>query len=248
MDMVRFTINLDYVDDNSEPIPGATLMYDRIITLLIKKHRPMGAEEFKEINIFVPAGTGNIFVYDYEPREFNMQYDIIGVFPHTFSEVSGYKGLTIDGDFIPTESGLYNLGAGEFKWKDIYAENGTIITSDKNAKKDIVYDISKYEQLFDKLKPASYKYRDGVSGRTHLGFISQDIRDILEEIGMTSQEFAMYICSIKEKSKLKPIGELTEDDYIYALRYDELHAMEVNEIQKLKKEIELLKQTINKEE
>ena len=93
-----------------------------------------------------------------------------------------------------------------------------------------------------KLKPVSFKFINGKSGRTHLGFISQDIRDSLAECGIDSKDFAAYIKSLKRNSNNK--DNPTEDDYVYGIRYGELHALEVYEIQLLLEEVNNLKSRI----
>ena len=70
--------------------------------------------------------------------------------------------------------------------------------------------------------------------RTHIGFIAQDIRDSLIELGIDPIDFAGYIKSINDRSKEKAPEDLTEDDYTYGIRYSELHALEIKQIQMLK--------------
>jgi hypothetical protein len=45
-------------------------------------------------------------------------------------------------------------------------------TSDRRLKNTIQCFNDKYEILFDNLKPVSYKYNNGTSGRTHTGFVA----------------------------------------------------------------------------
>jgi hypothetical protein len=93
-----------------------------------------------------------------------------------------------------------------------------------------------------KLIPVSYTFKDGTSGRTHVGFISQDVEQTMEELGMTSLDFAGFCKDVKVASKIvektimdengepKVVREeestpiLDKDgnpEYIYSLRYDE---------------------------
>ena len=151
-------------------------------------------------------------------------------------------GIGIDSDFLPKGDDLYQLGDSNHRWSDIFSMNAQCSTSDKRIKKDINYNLERYDELFKKLKPASFKFIDGKSGRTHLGFISQDIRDSLAECGIDSKDFAAYIKSLKRNSNNK--DNPTEDDYVYGIRYGELHALEVYEIQLLLEEINNLKSRI----
>lgn len=144
--------------------------------------------------------------------------------------VSGYIGC---GRTLRPASTSCDLGTSSWLWGDIYATNGTINTSDRNRKTDISYDMSRYEAMFDALKPANFKMIDGTSGRTHTGFISQDIEDALAPCGLTSIDFATFIKS----PKVDEDGKVIEGEYVYGLRYDELIALMVAQIQSLKKRV-----------
>lgn len=144
--------------------------------------------------------------------------------------VSGYIGC---GRTLRPASTSCDLGASNWLWGDIYAANGTINTSDRNRKTDISYDMSRYEAIFDALKPANFKMIDGTSGRTHTGFVSQDIEDALAPCGLTSIDFATFIKS----PKVDEDGKVIEGEYVYGLRYDELIALMVAQIQSLKKRV-----------
>lgn len=144
--------------------------------------------------------------------------------------VSGYIGC---GRTLRPASTSCDLGTSSWLWGDIYATNGTINTSDRNRKTDISYDMSRYEAIFDALKPANFKMIDGTSGRTHTGFISQDIEDALAPCGLTSIDFATFIKS----PKVDEDGKVIEGEYVYGLRYDELIALMVAQIQSLKKRV-----------
>ena len=144
--------------------------------------------------------------------------------------VSNYIGC---GRTLRPASTSCDLGTSGWLWGDIYATNGTINTSDRNRKTDISYDMSLYEAIFDALKPANFKMIDGTSGRTHTGFISQDIEDALAPCGLTSIDFATFIKS----PKVDEDGKVIEGEYVYGLRYDELIALMVTQIQSLKKRV-----------
>lgn len=126
----------------------------------------------------------------------------------------------------PAGDDAYDVGTSSWRWSTIYAATPTISTSDRSEKTDINYDISAYDAIFDALKPASFRYVNGTSGRTHTGFISQDIEDALESCGLTSTQFATFIKSPQ------PAG-----GYRYGLRYEELIALCVKQIQALKRRV-----------
>ena len=126
----------------------------------------------------------------------------------------------------PAGDDAYDVGTSSWRWSTIYAATPTISTSDRSEKTDINYDISAYDAIFDALKPASFRYINGTSGRTHTGFISQDIEDALESCGLTSTQFATFIKSPQD-----------DGGYRYGLRYEELIALCVKQIQALKRRV-----------
>lgn len=134
---------------------------------------------------------------------------------------------------VASNDNTYNLGSSGIRWANAYVASGVINSSDRNYKTDINYDLAKYDAIFDALKPASFKFVDGTSGRTHTGFISQDIEDSLAPCGLTSIDFATFIKS----PKVDEDGKVIEGEYVYGLRYDELIALMVTQIQSLKKRV-----------
>ncbi len=164
----------------------------------------------------------------------------------------------------PDVSGNLNLGTGNHKFGTLYANNGTIVTSDKNQKNTIQILDERYFQLFIKLLPVSFKFNDGTSGRTHIGFISQDVEAAMAEVGLSDLDFAGFCKDVKtiqvaKTMKVKAIddnGEEYEDtitymedrpvpgEYIYSLRYEEFIALNTAMIQQLLKRMEVLEELL----
>ena len=137
--------------------------------------------------------------------------------------LDGWSGVSCHGDFLPGADDRYNLGDGGLVWADIYAASGTINTSDREKKEAIVYGLYKLDGLLDKLEPCTFRFRDGASGRSHAGFIAQDVEAALEELGLTTADFAGLVKSPRE-----------DGGYDYFLRYNEFIPINTWEIQKLK--------------
>ena len=137
--------------------------------------------------------------------------------------LDGWSGVSCHGDFLPGANDRYNLGDGGLVWADIYAASGTINTSDREKKEAIVYGLYKLDGLLDKLEPCTFRFRDGTSGRSHAGFIAQDVEAALEELGLTTADFAGLVKSPRE-----------DGGYDYFLRYNEFIPINTWEIQKLK--------------
>ncbi len=161
--------------------------------------------------------------------------------------------LNVSGSIFPTKTNDGTLGLNTNKWKEVYATNGTIQTSDRNEKNTIEeLSSEKAQQLIYGLKPSTYKMNAGTSGRTHWGMISQDIEEMFEEIGMTSLDFAGFIKSPKmteevrdeETGKIIKESKVIEGEYNYSLRYDEFIAPIIKVIQTQHEELEALKQKI----
>ena len=104
----------------------------------------------------------------------------------------------------------------------MYAQTGTISTSDREKKKDISYELAQYDALFDRLRPACYRMKDGTSGRIHTGLIAQDVEQALSASGLDGSAFAAFVRSPREDGGAD-----------YGLRYEELTALCIRQIQRL---------------
>ncbi len=148
----------------------------------------------------------------------------------------------------PRNNGINDLGTNNAKWRNIYANNGTIQTSDRTRKTDINnLETQQAQSFINGLNPVSYKMIDGTSGRTHYGFIAQDIEELMNTLNIDSKDFAGFIKSPKKivkyedengKKLKKPIEEVVEGEYDYALRYDEFIAPLIKVVQEQQRTIE----------
>ena len=154
--------------------------------------------------------------------------------------LSGAAGNTSQGNFRPSGNNAYTLGAPYYRWTDIYSTNSEINTSDRELKTDITYGLDEYEETFKRLLPVSYRFKDGTSGRRHIGFISQDVEEGLEASGKTSMDFAGFVKS----PKVDEDGNTVEGEWEYALRYGEFIALNTHMIQKLMGRVEELERRV----
>ena len=136
------------------------------------------------------------------------------------------------------------------------SSTGSTITSDRNVKKNISTYDSKYDAFYDALNPVSYQFINGTSGRTHCGFISQDVRDALIESGLSTSEFGGYIREDIESREIDSDGQdvpLSNINYlldhdineIHELIYSEFIALNTWQIQKLKARVAELEARLN---
>lgn len=147
--------------------------------------------------------------------------------------------------FCPTADGYLRLGDSGNRWKTIFAENGTINTSDRKLKKDIQSLDESVRDFILRLNPVSYKMKNGESGRTHYGLIAQDVEKTMAERGMTSMDFAGFCkdqktipCPTEEDDTA---SKIVEGEYVYGLRYEEFIAPMIKTIQMQQQEIDTLK-------
>ena len=147
--------------------------------------------------------------------------------PTSWTDVGSGSSTAIEckGHFIPASDKTYALGDGTHYWTDIYATNGTIVTSDMRQKYNILPLQSSYLTVFDNLSPVTYQMHGGASGRTHIGLVAQEVETAILDAGLTTQDFAA-ICKIK-----------VDDKITYGLRYDELVPLCIAKIQELQQRI-----------
>lgn len=145
-----------------------------------------------------------------------------------------------------------NLGDSTYTWNNIYVRDGGIHDSDKNLKTDICFVSDKYEEFFDKLKPVTYRFKDG--SRIHSGFISQDVELAMKECGLSDLDFAGFCKDVKceivydddgQEVKKQILDDNGDIQYKYSLRYLEFIPLNTHMIQKAYKKIETQQQEID---
>ena len=136
-------------------------------------------------------------------------------------------------DVRPSPAGAYSSGTASWYWADVYSENALIEVSDRNKKTGIVYGLDGYDLLFDGLKPVSFLFTGGSSGRRHFGMVAQDVEETLTELGYTTLDVAAFIKSPRKDNE----GNVIENEYEYALRYGEFISLLIDQVQKLKRRV-----------
>ena len=142
------------------------------------------------------------------------------------------------------QSNTLTLGSSSSRWKEIWCSTSLNTTSDKNLKKNIntLSADDRYCKFFMLLQPKSYLFKEGESGRTHVGFISQDVEEAMNICGLSSLEFAGFCKDQKTEKTESEEGTIEEnpvfDDkgnpvYVYSLRYEEFIALNTMMIQKI---------------
>nr|DAO56448.1 MAG TPA: tail protein [Caudoviricetes sp.] len=165
----------------------------------------------------------------------------------TWNEISnGRISISIGVDNGGDERGYIGCGSSTINFTQAQAQlygtwlgtSSVAISSDKNKKHDIEPFSEKYENLFDNLEPRLYKYNDGQSGRTHTGFIAQDVENSIYNSGLTTSDFAGFI-----KAEY-----FNEEDKSFEtscfLRYEEFISLNTWQIQKLKTRVSELENIV----
>lgn len=162
-------------------------------------------------------------------------------------------GKTYSEGVHPTENDEYNCGRDGYRWKQVFATNSTINTSDRNEKHDIKEISDIYEKLFFHLKPVSYMFNTG--DRTHIGIIAQDLEASMELLGLSDTDIAAFCRDEKKKTiidekteKAIEVPDLDENgnkQYSYGVRYSEFVMLNTHMLQKAYGQIDRQQQEID---
>ena len=128
----------------------------------------------------------------------------------------------------------FTLGDTSHRWNSVVAYTSDITVSDRNHKHNIADIPDDFEAFFDDLRAVTFVYNEADSGRTHLGFIAQEVEDSLAKCGISTHNFA-GICISRDAETQKTT---------YSLRYEEFIPLNTLEIQKLKARVAELEKEI----
>lgn len=93
----------------------------------------------------------------------------------------GTKTLFTDGDIRPAVQNVDDLGTSTFRFSRIYLVNSPNVSSDRRLKKDIRnLDYGLAEVL--KLRPVTYKWKEGVDQQDKIGLIAQELQEVISEV------------------------------------------------------------------
>jgi hypothetical protein len=121
---------------------------------------------------------------------------------------SGHAGISFATvAWVPMNDGTrvdnsIDLGVSSYRFDDIYATNGTIQTSDRNEKQDILAITTAESNVATACKGLlrSFRWKDSVAekgddARIHFGIIAQDLQDAFTAEGLDAGRYAMFISS-----------------------------------------------------
>ena len=130
------------------------------------------------------------------------------------------------GHMDPSSNNGTSIGTSSKKLNNLYATNiyGSVAdSSDRRVKKTIKDLGRKWLEFFYRLRPTSFKYKDGTSDRTHTGFIAQEVEAAANEVGIDTKDIATIV---------------VDSDGRYYLRYEELIAVQTLAIHDLKAQVD----------
>lgn len=166
------------------------------------------------------------------------------------SSSNHFRSYNDDGS-ATADNSVY-CGSTNVRWIRLYAANSSIGTSDKRLKKDIKEYDERYEKLFGLLKPISYKWKNDGSDnrtdhdRTHTGFIAQQVKEAMDEVGLTPIDFAAFCYddfTDDPEWTTESTNGMTDR---YSLAYEEFISLNTHMIQKLMKENKELQNRVKK--
>ncbi len=143
--------------------------------------------------------------------------------------------VQVDSILRPETDDLIDLGGASFRWKDIYAGNDVIQTSDEREKQDIESLDDTERKVATALKGMIKKFRfkssvedKGDDARIHVGVMAQEVAAVFEAEGLDAARYGI-LCydEWEEQQEIKDDNGVVTQPFIaagnrYGIRYNEL--------------------------
>ena len=142
--------------------------------------------------------------------------------------------VSVGGTTVPSTDAVYSFGAPAYRWSVVYAQTGSINTSDINQKTEIepISEIEKRVAIKLKSLIKKYKFKNAVEekgdlARFHFGVIAQEVESAFEEESLDANAYGLFC----KDSWFEKDGKIVDKDEYGAIeriqlgiRYDELFA------------------------
>lgn len=171
------------------------------------------------------------------------------------------NGCRVSDKAIYSSDNKCDLGTSTNRFKDIYATNATINTSDRNAKTSIKNIDDNILNAWENVSLVSFKFKDAVekkgnNARIHAGYIAQDVQEKLSKYGIDACKYGLFCYNSWNAQEEKSHEEERTDSAgttktvkvidtpareageIYGLRYIECLVVECAYLRKKNKELE----------
>jgi hypothetical protein len=158
--------------------------------------------------------------------------------------LDGQNKTTINNVFAPSTDNIRDLGTPTLRWDDVYATNGTIVTSDKREKESISELQYGLKELM-LLRPVTFKWNKKTIGATVL---EEDKKEL--KLGLIAQEVQQVLPEVVQTHNWEPISEQRPDEFHLVpmrrlgMSYHEITPVIIKSIQEQQGQIETLRSTI----
>ena len=145
--------------------------------------------------------------------------------------------LQVDGIISPDVDATYDLGTASLRFKDIYASNNVIQTSDARLKKN-VQNSDLGLNFINQLRPVSYFWKDGDDQKLHYGLIAQETEAAIakaKNVNGRTEDVSNVIVAHDDKTDR------------YGVRYTELISPIIKSIQELYNRMLGIENNVNRE-
>lgn len=118
--------------------------------------------------------------FDPAAQEWVLEFDFVSPRHRLMATTAG---------LLPGGDGELDLGASDHRWDAVYAQNGTIQTSDRRLKTGIATLDYGLDEILE-LEPVSYRWKegagdseaDGESADRKIGLVAQQVREVIGEV------------------------------------------------------------------
>ena len=219
---------------------GSIALHSNTVSAMIESKNSSGYIGYMGLN--TASGTHNMYLQLYNGNGY-----VALKIPNESLYLDYAASSTYSAYFRPAKDGKCTLGTAGHRFYRVYAANSSISTSDRREKENIIPlgenpvqlstfalyaeptpQIDIHSELFDRLMPVQYNMKVG-NPRTSYGLIAQDVIASMAELGIAEDELDLVYHEFNED---KETGEIKET---YGIAYENLIAMLIHEVQKLKK-------------
>ncbi|HUM51103.1 MAG TPA: tail fiber domain-containing protein [Chitinophagales bacterium] len=188
----------------------------------------------------VTGGTAvNYGTYSRANAPGTTNYGIYAVAVNATTNYAGYfvGQVAVAGNLNPTANNTYDLGTTALRWQDVWCNRNAFNGSDFRLKKNI-QSISYGLKEILKIRPVSYQWKD--NDRSDLGFIAQEIKEILPDIVMESKD-SMNTLLMNYNGVIPVLVKAVQEQQTQIETQNEIMEKQAILLELLRKEIEALK-------
>jgi hypothetical protein len=154
--------------------------------------------------------NGNIGVGTTSPAErFHIDGGRLRIGTETIED-TGANQLSFNASLFPDSDGGFNLGNSSNRWNAVWAQDGTINTSDRREKRDI-QDLKYGLREILNLHPVRFRWKATPEQGEKLGLIAQDLLKVIPEVVKTHEFVSIDEEGTLQKKELDRLGVYYSD-------------------------------------